>query len=181
MMPLFFNGTTTGYGGMPVGQIIAQASNVRAGQNPAFAASDFLAFYPQFKNTAAADGSLQPGYAEGLNIPDAVFNEFLKTANARIQEARWHSEWKMAMCLFIAHCSVLYLSATSGTTVSGLVAAAAPAEVMTAKSVGDVSVSYDVNSISDDLKGYGDLKATAFGQQLASRAALLGKAGMMVW
>lgn len=180
MMPLFFNGTTTGYGGMPVGQIIAQASNVRAGQNPAFTASDFLAFYPQFKNTAAAD-SLPSGYSDGLNIPDAVFNEFLQTANARIQEARWHSEWKTAMCLFIAHCSVLYLSATSGTTVSGLVAAAAPAAVITAKSVGDVSVSYDVNSISDDLKGYGDLKATIYGQQLASRATLLGKAGMMVW
>lgn len=179
-MPLFYNGTTTGYGGMPVGQIIAQASNVRAGQNPAFTASDFLAFYPQFKNSNPPD-KLPEGYAEGLNIPDTVFNEFLKTANARIQEVRWHSEWKMAMCLFIAHCSVLYLSATSGTTVSGLVASAAPAAVITAKSVGDVSVSFDTSSVSDDLKGYGDLKATVYGQQLASRATLLGKAGMMIW
>lgn len=178
MMPLFYNGTTTGYDEVPVGQIITQASNVKVGQNPAFSASDFLAFYPQFKNSAA---TLPAGYSEGLNIPDAVFDEFLKTANAKIQEVRWHREWKTAMCLFIAHNATLYLSAASGSTVSGLIAAAAPALVMTSKSVGDVSVSYDVNSISDDLKGYGDLKATVYGQQLASKARLLGKAGMMVW
>lgn len=168
-MPLF-NGTTTGYDEVPVGQIIAQASNVRAGTNPAFAASDFLAFYPQFKNSAVTPPS---GYSEGLNIPDAVFDEFLSMANAKIQEIRWHSQWKTAMCLFIAHNATLYLTAASGNTDS--------ASLVTSKSVGDVSVSYDVNAVSDDLQGYGDLKTTIYGQQLASKARLLGKAGMMVW
>jgi hypothetical protein len=178
-MPLIYNGLSTGYGGVPVGQIISQASNVKAGgSNPAFSASDFLAFYPRFKNL---DPSLTDGYTEGVNIPDAAFDDFLVMANAVILEVRWHSQWKMAMCLFIAHQAILYLSAMSGTTVPGLLASAVPRSLITAKAVGDVSVSYDTNSISDDLKGYGDLQSTIYGQQLATRARILGKAGMMVW
>ena len=178
-MPLMFNGLSTGYGEVPVGQIISQASNVKAGgQNPAFSASDFLAFFPRFKNseTPAPDG-----YLEGVNIPDAVFDEFLAAANAAILSVRWHSQWKMAMCLFIAHQAVLYLSAMSGTTVPGLIGKAAPQSLITSKTVGPVSVSYDTNSVSDDLKGYGDLKSTIYGQQLATRARILGKAGMVIW
>ena len=170
-----FNGTTIGYGGIPAGQIISQASNIRAGINPAFSASDFLAFYPQFK------GPSGEGYTKGLNLPDAVFDEFLSMANAKIQESRWHSQWKTAMCLFIAHNAALYLSAASKTTAAGIVASAAPASVMTSKAVGDVSVSYDVNAISGDLEGYGDLKSTIYGQQLASKALTLGMGGMMIW
>lgn len=179
-MPLFFNGTTTGFDEVPVGQIIAQASNVKTGQNPAFTAPDFLAFYPQFKNAAAPD-ALPAGFSEGLNVPDAVFDQFLTIANARVQEIRWHSQWKMGMCLLIAHYATLYLSATGDVTPAGIIASAEPPSLKTAESAGDVSASYDVHAISDDFEGFGDLKATTYGQQFASMARLLGKAGMMVW
>jgi hypothetical protein len=169
-MPLFNNGTITGYDEVPAGQIIAQASNIKVGENPAFVASDFLAFYPQFKNSASTPSD---GFLEGLSIPDVVFNEFLSMANSQIQQVQWHSQWKTAMCLFIAHNATLYLASSSGTDTS--------LSLTTAESVGDVSASYDVNVISDDLQGYGDLKATSYGQQLASKARLLGKAGMMIW
>lgn len=177
-MPLFYNGTTTGFDEVPVGQIIAQASNVKTGQNPAFTAPDFLAFYPQLKNTAETPPA---GFSEGLSIPDAVFDQFLAIANARVQEVRWHSQWKMGMCLLIAHYATLYLSATADTTPAGVIASAEPPSLKTAESAGDVSASYDVHAISDDFEGFGDLKATTYGQQFASVASLLGKAGMMVW
>ena len=177
-MPLFYNGTTTGLSEVPVGQIISQASNVKAGKNPAFAASDFLSFYPQFKNAAEMPPA---GFSDGLSIPDAVFDQILVVADSTVQEVRWHSRWKMGMCLLIAHYVTQYLVATADTSSAGVVASAEPPSLKTAESAGNVSVSYDVHAITDDLEGFGDLKATAYGQQFASMARLLGKAGMMVW
>lgn len=179
-MPLFYNGTTTGFSEMPVGQIIVQASNVKAGQNPAFAASDFLAFYPQFKNSANPD-SPPPGFSEGLSIPDAVFDQILSIVNSTVQEVRWHSRWKMGMCLLIAHYAVQYLAATADVSPSGVIASAEPTPLKTAESAGNVSASYDVHAISDDLEGFGELKTTQYGQQFATMAKFLGKAGMVVW
>lgn len=177
-MALMFNGTDTGYDSIPVGQIIAQASGVPSGDNPAFTAANFLAFFPNFASTISPPTE---AYSLGLNIPDAVFNQFLAEANAKILQSRWHSQWQMALCWYIAHYATLYLAATSATTVPGLIAASAPRALMTAKSVDDVSSSYDTDSLTRDLDGYSDLKATIYGQQLASRAKMLGKAGMMVW
>jgi hypothetical protein len=162
----FYNG----YGNdVPAEAIIAGASNVRAGANPAFTAADFIAIYPQFKNAAAPPPE---GYAEGLTIPDAAFDVFLAEANARLKESRWHSQWRFGMCNYIAHKATLYLQAVNDASAAG---------VVSSQSVGDVSISYDTAAIAQDLVGFGDLKATVFGQQLASAAKMLGKGGMMVW
>jgi len=163
-----------------VAQVISGASNIKAGDNPAFTASDFCGFYPQFKNPTTGEPVV--GYSEKLVIPDAAFNIFLDEANARVQSLRWRSQWKSGMCNYIAHKATLYLAATTNATdIPGLIASSAPRAQMSSKAVDGVSVSYDVDSIARDLDGYGDFKATTYGQQFASAAKLLGKGGMMVW
>lgn len=162
-----------------VAQVISGASNIKAGDNPAFTASDFYGFYPRFKNSTEP---LPAGYSEGLIIPDVVFDIFLQEANARVQKSRWHSQWTGGMCNYIAHKATLYLAATSGASdIPGLIASSSPRAVMTSKTVDSVSVSYDVESVARDLDGFGDFKATTYGQQFASTAKLLGKGGMGIW
>jgi hypothetical protein len=169
LYPYGTNFYTNYAGDVPVGEIIAGASNIKAGDNPAFAASDFISIYPQFKNPAS---TLPTGYAEGTTIPDAALDLFLGEANARIQSARWRSQWKMGMANYLAHKATLYLQAVNDPSTAGVIAS---------QSVGDVSVSYDTAAIAQDLVGFGDLKATVYGQQLASAAKMLGKGGMMIW
>lgn len=162
-----------------VARIISGASNIKAGDNPAFAASDFLAIYPQFKNS---ETPLPSGYTESLNIPDAVFDVLLAESNARVQYSRWHSQWIFGMCNYIAHKATMYLAATTtATSIPGLIASAAPKSLMSSKTVDSVSVSYDAESIAKDLDGFGDFKATTYGQQFASAAKLIGKGGMGIW
>ena len=163
-----------------VAQVISGASNIKAGDNPAFTASDFIAFYPQFKKPTNGESPI--GYSEGLNVPDVAFDIFVTEANARVQKTRWRSMWFAGMCNYIAHKATLYLAATTGATdIPGLIALSAPRAVMTSKAVDGVSVSYDTESIARDLDGFGDFKSTTYGQQFASTAKLLGKGGMAIW
>jgi hypothetical protein len=155
---------------VPAAEIIAGASNIKAGDNPAFAASDFLGIYPEFKTTTIPAEGDPP--TEGLNVPDAVFDMILAEANAKIIQRRWHSQWTRGMCNYIAHYITLYLKASSGSN---------PMLINTSKSVGDVSASYDASAIMQDLQGYGDLKSTTYGVQLATAARLVGKGGMGIW
>jgi hypothetical protein len=148
----------------PAARIISGASNLKAGANPAFVYADFVGFYPQFST-----------------MPDPVLDTFLEMANAKIQEVRWHSQWKFAMCLYLAHLSTLYLAATMGTSTEDTVTYASPVMLTASESAGDVSGSYDVNVVAQDLVGYGDLKTTTYGQQLASMARIIGKGGMAIW
>ncbi len=176
---MFSNGTVTGYFGIPARAIISEASNIHTAKNPAFTASDFLSVFPAFKNTA--DPVPETCKLYGLRIPDKMFDELYEMADASINIARWRSKWLLATCYYIAHYATLYLSATSGIDTDGVVASSTPTMVATSKSVGEVSVSYDSSSVTEDLKGWGDLKTTTYGVQLASWAKMLGIGGMMVW
>lgn len=143
------------------------AGNIPQGSNPAYTASDFYTFYPQFN---------------GL-IPTAVLNSFIAIANATVAESRWHESWTFGMALYIAHLSTMYLqTSVSGTPTAETVAASGKVQGLESSvSVGEVSVSQDYSTLYGDLKGWGDLKQTAFGQQFIRQARLLGKAGMYVW
>jgi len=156
---------------VPAGQIIAAASNIRVGSNPEFTAANFLAIYPQFKATTTYEAGT--GYDDGLDAPDALFDAILAQANAKIQQARWHSQWLLGMCNYIAHSLTLYKTAAAGD--------GSPTLIKTSKSVGDISVGYDASSVMQDLAGYADLKSTTYGVQLASAARLIGLGGMAIW
>lgn len=61
-----------------------------------------------------------------------------------------------------------------------VLAAAEARGLITSQSIGDVSVSFDVEAITKDLDGWADWKSTAYGIQFATMARLLGKAGMLI-
>ena len=147
--------------------IFFEASNLRNGTNPSYTSDDFLAMYPQFTN----------------HIPAAMLSSFILLANNSLEEARWHSHWKLGMALFIAHYCQLYLNSSSpaDTLLEKAKSLSKPQGLTASKSVGDVSISYDFNTISDSLKSWGTWNLTIYGQQLATIGKLVGKGGMYVW
>ena len=146
--------------------LIADASNIKVGENPDYTSDDFYSFYPQFKD----------------QVPENVVSTFINLASAKINIKRWNKSWKFGMALFIAHFLTLYVK-TSGTVeqpqtnlASGLVRG-----IQTSKSVDGVSVSYDVSSVLTELDGWGSYKLTEYGIQLLTMARLLGKGNMYVF
>lgn len=146
--------------------LIADASNIKIGENPEYTVDDFYAFYPQFKD----------------QVPENVVEAFVNLASANINIKRWNKSWEFGMALFIAHFLTLYIK-TSGTVddpqtnlASGLVRG-----IQTSKSVDGVSVSYDVSSVLTEMDGWGSYKLTEYGIQLLTMARLLGKGNMYVF
>ena len=146
--------------------LIADASNIKIGENPEYTAEQFYAFYPQFKD----------------QVPANVVETFINLASANLNIKRWHKSWGFAMALFIAHFLTLYVK-TSGTVdepqtnlASGNVRG-----IQTSKSVDGVSVSYDVSSVLTEMDGWGSYKLTEYGIQLLTMARLLGKGNMYVF
>lgn len=148
--------------------VIPEASNVRIDNDSSTAVTsgDFLAMYPQFGDPP---------------VPTAFLNMTLERANASIQEARWHANRKFAICLFVAHFCTMYLktAADAGASPSAVAGKGETKGAVMSKSVDGVSVSYGSSEGSSDLTGYGSLKETVFGEQLATLAQMAG-AGMMV-
>lgn len=147
--------------------LIANASNIRQGQNPAFTRTDFLSFYPQFTD----------------KVDNGILDQFVAMANATVLQVRWHEMWQFAMCLFIAHMATLYMRTLAGTDPNAqqVINAAQVIGLQTSKSVGDLSVSYDFSAIAGDLEGWIGFKQTEYGIQFASFARMLGKAGMYIY
>lgn len=151
---------------MSIQNLIGFASNIVDGQNPSFTPEDFLELMPSFSG----------------NIPEAVLEHYVTLAHSVVKEARWHGMWKEGMRLFIAHYLTLYLMSTAPENADavGIINAGGTNGVATSKSVGQVSVNYDVNIANGDLNGWAAWKLTTYGSQYATMARLLGKAGMYV-
>ena len=145
---------------------VLTASNILQGSSQVLTVDDFLAVYPQFGNEET--------------VPELVLQMFVDEANAAIQEARWHSLWRRAVCLYVAHNATLWLKtkANADAPASSIVHSGDSNGAMHSKSVGGVSVSYGSTSADNDLAGFGSLRDTIYGQQLASLARLVGH-GMM--
>lgn len=146
--------------------LISDASNIRDGENPAYAVTDFRAAMPQF--TAEV-------------IPDEILERYVEMAHSVVKEARWHALWQEGMRLFIAHFAALYLAAQpAGEGAAAVASSARAGGTVASKAVGSVSVSYDNSMLSTDLVGWAGFKETAFGVQFATFARLLTKGGMVV-
>jgi hypothetical protein len=153
---------------MDIFGIIAAASNVRTGGNPAYGVEDFLAAYPQFGGGA---------------VPEAVLRALVNLAQSSIHKARYHDAWEICMGLYIAHWLTLYLqtAAKADDPVQKKVAAGLAKGLQTSKSAGDISVSYDFGSVSEDFAGWGTYKLTAYGQQFVTMARTFALGGMVAW
>ena len=146
------------------GDVIAAAANIIPGGSNAVTYSEFLEVYPQF-NT----------------VPEAYVTMILESANAAISEKRWHTKWKMGVCLYVAHFCTLWLKTKplDGASDAAIARQGDGAGNVQSKSVGGVSVSYGAAEGSEDLHGYGAWKETEYGIQLATLARIVGH-GMMV-
>lgn len=116
-------------------------------------------------------------------VDPVVIQMYIDIATHCIQQARYHSYWKTCIGWFVAHFVTLYLQSVAGVNASAqqVMVAAQSRGLQASKSVGDVSVSYDYNSIMNDLDGWAQWKLTVYGTQLATIAKMIGKGGMMVW
>jgi hypothetical protein len=153
--------------------IIANASNLRTGQNPSYTLSDFITVYPQFG----------PDTGENYLVPTVILQMYIDLANATIQETRYHDAWALCMGFFIAHFATLFLAgaASPGSSAGQVLEAGKAQGLATSESVGDVSVNTDYNAIANDLNGWAAWKLTIYGTQLATIGKLLGKGGMAIW
>lgn len=151
---------------MDVYGIIASASNIRSDEHPEYTQADFLDMYPQFKE-----------------VSHVVLQAWLNVSLATLQCGRWRNYWKIGVGLFIAHFITLYLQSTTDAEsgVGKILEAGLAKGVVSSKSAGDLSKSYDFGTIGSEFDGWGTYKQTVFGQQLVQFARLVGKGGMTVW
>lgn len=148
----------------------AGASNVFTEDNPQFTASDFYKTFPKFHD---CDNNVE--------IPDYIISMFINIADHSIKERRFKTMWKYCMCLYVAHLATLYLQVQNEVPGSAaLISSAMPRGIAASKSVDALSISYDYQGVSEDLKGYGTFKYTVYGQQLATYARMYRGAGMWV-
>lgn len=122
--------------------------------------------------TATGTGITFTVYSAPL-LPATVLNTFITLASASLNQRRWLEMWPQAMNLYVAHLSQLWLvSEGNASSAPGAAAAAGMSRgIVTSKSVGDVSVSYQPLATSTD---YGDLALTIYGQDLARLCSVVG-------
>lgn len=147
------------------------AANLRGGKNPPYTLEDFKAFYPFFFKE---DGDSR--------VPDEVLALYIEAADAAIKKRRFHSVWKQAMALFVAHFATLYLQAQVplNATDAEVVNAGQLKGLTSSKSVDSVSISMDYSVAISDLNGYGAWKLTQYGVQLATFIKMYSIGGMYV-
>lgn len=147
---------------------LGDASNIRVGDNPPYTIDDFKTVYPQF---------------QGETVAEPILAMYLELAHHAVKEARWHSYWKLAMGLFVAHFVTLWVSGTAdpGSDAAAIVQAGQAKGLDVSKSVGGVSMSKDYSLIASGLDGWAAWNSTFYGNQLATLAKLVGKGGMLVW
>ena len=152
---------------MNISGLLAVASNIVDGDNPAYTAQDFR--------------TVMPGFSVNY-ISDEVLQGIVDMAHSVVKEARWHSMWKEGMRLFIAHFATLYLTTPqAGATLEQLLNAGKVQGAITSKTVGPLSVGMDVSQATSDLNGWAAWKLTTYGTQFATLARLHAKAGMYIW
>ena len=104
-------------------------------ENPAFTASDFTVWMPQFSAYIATE--------QGT----ALFNKLYTICNNKIFYSIFGSDWELAMSYAIAHYMTLIanqMQAPSGDTLQGI-AGGATHGVLSSMSIGGFSKSYDLN------------------------------------
>ena len=150
--------------------VVSRASNIGQGTGT-YTSTMFMSDFPQF-------------FLNGSECfaPESVLELFVAQANSSIQSDRWAEGWRYACGLYVAHYLTLYLQsyADDPTTFSQAAATGSVSGVVKRATLGDSSVEYDTSAVTAATAEWGDLNATSYGQQLATRARLVGMGGMTV-
>lgn len=173
-------GAAQGYA--PLASIAAQASNIKKGENPPYALTDFFLVFPAFAPRRKEDEETGDAMQVEYLVPPELMEMYLELAHTCVRQARWRNSWKIAMGWFIAHFLTLYLQSMTKADASAkqVIAAGQARGLPASKSAGDLSISYDY-SAAQDLDGWAMWKLTPYGQQLAALGRVVGKGGMYVW
>lgn len=158
--------------------VVARASNIGT-SGGGYTAAMFQADFPQFFKTTQPEGG-EPVTTPFL--PQTVLEMFVAQANDAIQPDKWLDGWRYACGLYVAHYATLYLRnfAEAPQTAAEAAATGGVSGVVKSATLGDSSVTYDTSAVTEALKEWGDLNATAYGQQLATRARIVGMGGTVV-
>ncbi len=157
------------------GLISAAANMPQPGELGTYTSDMFLVDFPQFKQSGQEDQVISL-------VPDPMLQIFVNNANASILPSRYCEIWRYAAGLYVAHFSALYLKTYSDGSTTPARAAATGQQTGLVKeaTMGDTTISYDNEAITEASAKWGSWNATQYGQQLATMARMIGMGGMYV-
>lgn len=118
-----------------------------------------------------------PEFADSSKYQDGTVQDYLDLAVALLPVARWQNWYRLGVKMFVAHNLVLDQQATQAGTRGGL--PGMTAGIMSAKSIGSVSVSYDTQAGIELNAGHWNM--TTFGRRFINAARLVGAGGIQVY
>jgi hypothetical protein len=131
---------------------------------PKYTISSFCVFCPKLKPWVTNKDNLES------------FKELVSLCKDRINYAYWGYEWKYAMSLAVAH----YICITDPEFVQSIGADSTAGGVMSSRSVGDISYSYEVDKFMEDNPAYKFWNTTGYGRQLVALSLARGYVGFII-
>lgn len=163
------------------GLISAAANMPQPGELGTYTKEMFLTDFPQFtKKQVSQEGESESQVAS--LVPEPMLQVFINNGNASILPTRYGEIWRYAAGLYVAHFSALYLKTYSDGSVTPARAAATGQQTGLVKeaTMGDTTISYDNEAITEASAKWGSWNATQYGQQLVTMARMIGMGGMYV-
>ena len=131
--------------------------------------------FPEFYTKAETDGAV----TYTANLPEAILQRYVDSANAAVLPSRWGQDWRMAAGLYVAHfCALRLQTYADGSTPAAVAANAGNIGTVKTATLGDTSLSYDNSAINSGTEKWGTWNLTRYGSQLATMARMIGIAGM---
>ena len=163
------------------GLISAAANMPKPGELGTYTKDMFLIDFPQFTKKQVNQDGEKENQIISL-VPDPMLQVFINNANASILPSRYGDIWRYAAGLYVAHFSALYLKTYSDGSVTPARAAATGQQTGLVKeaTMGDTTISYDNEAITEASAKWGSWNATQYGQQLVTMARMIGMGGMYV-
>lgn len=163
------------------GLISAAANMPQPGEVGAYTKEMFLTDFPQFTKKQNSQGEEEESQVVSL-VPDPMLQVFINNCNASILPSRYGEIWRYAAGLYVAHFSALYLKTYSdgSSTPARAAATGQQAGLVKEATMGDTTIRYDNEAITEASAKWGSWNATQYGQQLVTMARMIGMGGMYV-
>lgn len=116
-----------------------------------------------------------PEFQDGSRYPDSTIAFWLNIATGLVDPERWGDTYELGLYLVTAHNLVLAARSADLAARGGYPGAAG---LLSSKSVGGVSVSYDTGSIAQENAGQWNL--TTYGNRYIGFARLFGMGGVQI-
>lgn len=106
-------------------------------------------------------------------IPLIVLLMYVNLASASLMQVRWRETWPLAMALFIAHFSTLWMETETGpnSTAAQVATSGLQQGIIISQAAGDVSATTQPVA---GLEDWGSMNLTQYGVQLATFAQIVG-------